>query len=121
MVPVYHCLYEEGVLVLLCVIDRQLEAASISDFVTISYVYGLKVLILDGSYPSAASTHRGQVVFCCCCCLFVLFCFALFVFCFCFSFCFCFVLFCFVLFFFLGGGGGGRGGMAGMRPPVIFT
>ena len=32
MVPVYHCLYE-GVLVLLCVVDRQLEAASISVFV----------------------------------------------------------------------------------------
>ena len=62
MVPVYHCLYEEGVLVLLCVVNRQLEAASISDLVTINYVCGFKVLILSGSYPSAASTHRGQVV-----------------------------------------------------------
>ena len=62
MVPVCHCLYEEGVLVLLCVVDRQLEAASISDFVTFNYVCGLKILILGGSYPSAASTHRGQVV-----------------------------------------------------------
>ena len=62
MVPVYHCPYE-GVLVLLCAVGRQLEAASISDFVTIDYVCDLKVLILGGSYPSAASTHRGQVVF----------------------------------------------------------
>ena len=62
MVPVYHCPYEEGVLVLLCVVGRQLEAVSISDFVTIDNVCGLKVLILGGSYPSAASTHRGQVV-----------------------------------------------------------
>ena len=60
MVLVYHCPYE-GVLVLLCVVGRQLEAASISDFVTIDYVCGLKVLILGGSYPSAAGTHRGQV------------------------------------------------------------
>ena len=40
MVPVYHCPYEERVLVLLCVVlvlvvGRQLETASISDFVTI--------------------------------------------------------------------------------------
>ena len=69
MVPVYHCLNEEGVVVLLCVIDRQLEATSISDFVTLDYVCELKVLIRGGSYPSAASTHRGQVVFVC---LFVL-------------------------------------------------
>ena len=62
MVPVYHCPYEEGVLVLLCVVGRQLETASISDFVTIDYVCGLKVLILGGSYPSAASTHWGQVL-----------------------------------------------------------
>ena len=62
MVPVYHCLYE-GVLILLCVADRQLEAASILDFMTFNYVCGLKTLILCGSYPSAASTHRGQVVF----------------------------------------------------------
>ena len=64
MVPVYHCLYEDGVLVLLCVIDRQLEAESISDFVTLSYVCGLKVLIdlLGGSYSSVDSTHRGQVL-----------------------------------------------------------
>ena len=82
MIPVYHCPYE-GVLVLLCVVSRQLEAASISDFVTIDLVCGLKVLIFGGSYPSAASTHRGQVV---CFCLFV-------------------CLFCFV--FCLGGGGGG--------------
>ena len=63
MVPVYHCPYEEGVLVLLCVVGRQLETASISDFVTIDNVCGLKVLILGGSYPSTASTHWGQVVF----------------------------------------------------------
>ena len=62
MVPVYHCLYEEGVLALLCVLDRQLEAASISDFVTFIYVCGLKVLILGGSYPSAASPHRDQEI-----------------------------------------------------------
>ena len=62
MVPVYHCPYEEGVLVLLCVVGRQLETASISDFVEIDNVCGLKVLILGGSYPSAASTHWGQVV-----------------------------------------------------------
>ena len=62
MVPVYHCPYEEGVLVLLCVVGRQLETASISDFVAIDNVCGLKVLILGGSYPSAASTHWGQVV-----------------------------------------------------------
>ena len=62
MVPVFHCPYEEGVLVLLCVAGRQLETASISDFVTIDNVCGLKVLILGGSYPSAASTHWGQVV-----------------------------------------------------------
>ena len=62
MVPVYHCLYKEGVLVLLCVVGRQLEAASVSDFVMIDYVCGLKVLILGGSYLSAASTQRGQVV-----------------------------------------------------------
>ena len=49
-------------LVLLCVFDRQLEAASISGLVTLNYVCVLKVLILGGSYPSAASTHRGQVV-----------------------------------------------------------
>ena len=48
--------------VLLCVVDRPLEAVSISDFVTLNYVCGLKVLILGGSYPSAASTHRGQVL-----------------------------------------------------------
>ena len=60
MVPVYYCLYEEGVLVLLCVIDSQLEAESISDFVTFDYVCGLKVLIPGGWYPSVASTHRGQ-------------------------------------------------------------
>ena len=46
MVPVYHCPYEEGVLVLLCVVGRQLETASISDFVMIDNVCGLKVLIL---------------------------------------------------------------------------
>ena len=63
MVPVYHCPYEEGVLVLLCVVGRQLKTASISDFVMIDNVCGLKVLILGGLYPSAASTHRGQVVF----------------------------------------------------------
>ena len=62
MVPVYHCPYEEGVLVLLCVVGRQLETAGISDFVTIDNVCGLKVLILGGSYPSAAGTHWGQVV-----------------------------------------------------------
>ena len=62
MVPVYHCPYEEGVLVLLCVVGRQLETNSISDFVAIDNVCGLKVLILGGSYPSAASTHWGQVV-----------------------------------------------------------
>ena len=62
MVPVYHCPYEEGVLVLLCVVGRQLETASISDFVTIDNVCDLKVLILGRSYPSAASTHWGQVV-----------------------------------------------------------
>ena len=83
MVPVYHCPYEEGVLVLLCVVGRQLETASISDFVTIDNVCGLKVLILDGSYPSAASTHWGQVVL------------------------FCFLVFFVCFFFFLGGGGGG--------------
>ena len=65
MVPVYHCPYEEGVLVLLCVVGRQLEAESISDFVTIDNVCGLKVLILGGSYPSVASTHWGQVVLFC--------------------------------------------------------
>ena len=58
MVPVYHCLFE-GVLVLLCVVDRQLEAASISDFVTFHYVCGLKVLILGRSYPSAARRVGG--------------------------------------------------------------
>ena len=63
MVPVYHCPYEEGVLVLLCVVGRQLETSSISDFVAIDNVCGLKVLILGGSYPSAASTVWGQVVF----------------------------------------------------------
>ena len=47
---------------MLCVVGRQLETASISDFVTIDNVCGLKVLILGGSYPSAASTHWGQVV-----------------------------------------------------------
>ena len=62
MVPVYHCPYEEGVLVLVCVVGRQLETASISDFVAIDNVCGLKVLILGGSYPSAASTHWSQVV-----------------------------------------------------------
>ena len=62
MVPVYHCQYE-GVLVLLCVVGRQLETASISDFVAIDNVCGLKVLILGGSYPSAASTHWGQFFF----------------------------------------------------------
>ena len=62
MVPVYHCLYKEGVLILHCVVDRLLEAASISDFVTFNYVCGLKVLIFGRSYLSAASTHRGQVV-----------------------------------------------------------
>ena len=58
-------LYEEGVLVLFCVIliDRQLEAASISDYVTLDCVCGLKVPILGVSYLSAASTHRDQVVF----------------------------------------------------------
>ena len=61
MVPVYHSPYE-GVLVLLCVVGRQLETASISDFVAIDNVCGLKVLILGGSYPSAASTLWGQVV-----------------------------------------------------------
>ena len=86
MVPVYHCPYEERVLVLLCVVGRQLETACISDFVTIDNVYRLKVLILGKSYPSAASTHWGQAVF------------FLFVVCL-----FCFVLGC----FFLGGGGGG--------------
>ena len=69
-------------LVLLCVVDRQLEAVSIPGFVTFNYVCVLKILVLGGSYPSAASTHRGQVV------LFLFF------------FCFC---------FFLRGGGGGRG------------
>ena len=44
MVPVYHCPYEERVLVLLCVVGRQLETASISDFVTIDNVCCLKVL-----------------------------------------------------------------------------
>ena len=48
-VPVYHWPYEEGVLVLLCVVGRQLETASISDFVTIDNVCGLKVLIHGGS------------------------------------------------------------------------
>ena len=62
MVPVYHCPFEEGVLVLLCVVGRQLEITSISDFVTIDNVCRLKVLILGGSYPSVASTHWGQVV-----------------------------------------------------------
>ena len=62
MVPVYNCLYEEGVLVLLCVVGRQLETVSTSDFVTIDNVCGLKILILGGLYPSAASTHWGQVV-----------------------------------------------------------
>ena len=62
MVPVYHCPYEERVLVLLCVVGRQLETANISDFVTIDNVCRRKVLILGGSYPSAASTHWGQVV-----------------------------------------------------------
>ena len=105
MVPVYHCPYEEGVLVLLCVVDKQLEAASISDFVTFNYVCDLKVLILGGSYPSAASTHRGQVV-----CLLLLLLFLCFVFlffvCLFVLFCFCFLVF-FVCFFFWGGGGGG--------------
>ena len=99
MVPVYYYLYEEGVLVLLCVVGRQSEAASISDFVTFNYVCGLKVHIglLGGSYPSAASTHRGQVVLVFVCLLgFLLLLF----------FCFCFVF----LFFFCGGGGGGGGG-----------
>ena len=85
MVPVYHSLYE-GVLLLLCVINRQLEAASISDLVTLDYVCDIKVLILGGSYPSAASIHRGQVGLFCCCCFWLLF------------------------FFFLGG----EGGMVGM-------
>ena len=63
MVPVYHYPHEEGVLLLLCVVGRQLEATSvISDFTTMDYVCGLKVLKLGGSYPSAASTHWGQVV-----------------------------------------------------------
>ena len=47
---------------MLCVVGRQLETASISDFVTIDNVCGLIVLMLGGSYPSAASTHWGQVV-----------------------------------------------------------
>ena len=63
MVPVYHFPHEEGVLVLLCVVGRQLETASISDFVPTDNVCGLKVLILGGSYPSAANTHWGQVFF----------------------------------------------------------
>ena len=62
---------------------------------TIDYVCGLKVLILGGSYSSAASTHRGQVIF-----------------------------WVFFLMGGGGGGGGrgwgGEGGMAGMRPPVIL-
>ena len=62
MVPVYHCLYEKGALVLLCVIDRQLEAANISDLVTLEYVCDLKVPIPGGSYLSAASTHSCHVV-----------------------------------------------------------
>ena len=37
MVPVYHCPYEERVLVLLCVLGSQLETASISDFVAKIY------------------------------------------------------------------------------------
>ena len=45
-----------------CLVDRQLEAASISDFVAFYYVCGLKVLIVGRSYPSAASTHSCQVV-----------------------------------------------------------
>ena len=49
MVPVYHCLYE-GVLALLCVVDKQLEAASIPDLLMLEYVCDLKVLILGGSY-----------------------------------------------------------------------
>ena len=43
-------------------LDGHLEAASISDHMTLDYVCGLKILILGVSYPSAASTHRGQVV-----------------------------------------------------------
>ena len=105
MVPVYHCLYEEGVFVLFCVIriDRRLEASSISDHVTLDYVCDLKVLILGGSYPSA--THRGQGFF-------FLFCFLLLFFFFGGGvwrrFCFCFLLLVFLLllFFFWGGGDG---------------
>ena len=62
MVPVYHCPYEERVLVLLCLVGRQLETVRISDFVAMDNACGLKVLILGGSYLSAASTHRGQIV-----------------------------------------------------------
>ena len=55
------------VIVLFCVIDRQLEAMGISDHVMLDYVCDLKVLILGGSYPSAATTHRGQVFLFVCC------------------------------------------------------
>ena len=46
MVPVYQCLYEEGVLVLFCVADRQLEAASISNHVTLACLAFLRLLYL---------------------------------------------------------------------------
>ena len=75
----------------MCYIDRQLEATSISDFMTFSYVCGLKVLILVGLYPSVASSHRCQVVRSFVCLFFVVV-------------VFCFLFVC--LFFFWGGGGG---------------
>ena len=88
MVPVCRCLYKERVSVLICVTDRHLEAASMSDHVAFDYVCDLKVLILGGSYPSAASTHRGSGSFLCVLLLFF--------------------FLSFLFFFFFGGGGGGE-------------
>ena len=60
MVPVYHCLYEERGLVLFCVPDGQLEAASISDLVTLDYICDIKVLIMYSILCDDALTVYDQ-------------------------------------------------------------
>ena len=74
MVPFYHCLYEEGVLVLLCVIDRRLEAASIVSSLRgldLSLGLGLFVCLLVGCLTPQqhASVSQGRICsdkFTCC-------------------------------------------------------
>ena len=60
VVPIHHS-PNEGVFELICVVDRKLEPAAVSDSTSLNDVVELKSLLFCRSYSSAVCTNGGQV------------------------------------------------------------